>query len=82
MINSICCSMCFKRKEKEIEKREKKHNGVDTCLNTLFWMRPSIGFLQLHRYYSYEVANLHAYTSSSSQSMLASKKNESEDITL
>ena len=49
--------------------------------NTSFWVRPSIGVLQLHGHYPLEVADLHAYTSGGGQSIVSKRKNELGDIT-
>ena len=48
--------------------------GRILTFNTLFWVRPSIGFLQLHGHYPREVANLHAYTSGGGQSVVSKQK--------
>ena len=48
--------------------------GRMLTFNTPFWVRPSIGFLQLHGHYPREVADLHAYTSGGGQSIVSRRK--------
>ena len=51
--------------------KEKGIIGRILTFNTPFWIRPSIGFLRLHRHYPLEVADLHTYTSGSGQSVVS-----------